>query len=91
MSLTIVFAIGALGLSIYNSISYNVEVAKYIYMLIGIFLIPLEFVLTDNFGKLQEQDGNLVGLIVSMVLVVFAIVVLVNVSKRNIIFHQQIF
>lgn len=81
MSLTIVFAIGALGLSIYNSISYNVEVAKYIYMLIGIFLIPLEFVLTGNFGKLQEQDGNLVGLIVSMVLIVFAIVVLVNVSK----------
>ena len=81
MSLVLIFSLGALGLSIFNSISFDAEVSKYIYFLIGVFIIPFEFLFTGNLGQVQQQDGNLVGLIVSMVVIVLAIVVLVNSSK----------
>lgn len=81
MSLLLIFSISGLGLAIFNSIAYNVEVAKYIYFLIGVFIIPFEFLFTKNLGQLQQQEGNIVALIVSMVVVVLAIVVLVNTSK----------
>lgn len=81
MSLILIFSLGALGLSIFNSISFDAEVSKYIYFLIGVFIIPFEFLFTGNLGQVQQQEGNLVGLIVSMVVIVLAIVVLVNSSK----------
>ena len=81
MTLVMIFSLGALGLSIFNSISFNMEVAKYIYFLIGVFVIPFEFLFTGNLGQVQQQEGNLVGLIVSMIVIVLAIIVLVNSSK----------
>ena len=81
MILLLVFSLGALGLSVYNSVSYNVEASKYIYVLLGIFIIPFEYLATGSIGKLQEQKGTVIGLILSLVLCILAIVVLVNSSK----------
>lgn len=81
MTLILLISLGGLGLSIFNSISYNVEAAKYIYFLIGVFVIPFEFIFSRDFGKIQQQDGNIVGLIISMALIIISIVTLVNSSK----------
>lgn len=81
MTLILIFSFGALGISIYNSISFDVELAKYIYFLLGVFIIPFEFLFTGNLGQIQKQEGNLVGIIISMVLIVLCIVVIVNTSK----------
>ena len=81
MIILLILSLGALGLSIYNSISYNVEVSKYIYLLIGIFLIPIEYVLKGSIGMFQEQSGIIASLIISIALGILAIVVITNSSK----------
>lgn len=81
MTLILLISLGSLGLCIFNSISYNVEAAKYIYLLIGVFVIPFEFVLPIELGRLQQQDGIIVGLIISLALLIISIVTLINSSK----------
>jgi len=81
MVLILLLGLATLGVTIYNSINFSVEAAKYIYALIGVFLMPFEYLMYGTIGKFQNQESNLVSLIISLVLVVLTITVLVNSSK----------
>ena len=81
MVLILLLSLGTLALTLSNSFSYNIEVAKYIYLLIGVFLLPIEFLVEGTVGLFQNQESNLVCMIVSFVLIFLSITVLVNSSK----------
>lgn len=84
MTLLLVVLFCSVALAVYNLITFNVEMSKYIYLLIGVFLIPLEYALTGRVdGIFQDQANAILCLAVPVVLIVLIIIMLANISKMH--------
>ncbi len=82
MALLIVVCLGAMGITIYNMFSFNVELAKYIYVLLGVVLLPVEYLLKGRIeGVFQEQSSNVVCFLIAFILFVIIILLLTSMSK----------
>ena len=82
MTLIIVVSFSGIGLSVFNLISFNVEASKYIYLLLGVFLLPYEFITQGRIVGMFQEQGNIVyALIISIAIFVLTIVLLANSSK----------
>lgn len=82
MVLLILVSFVTIGLCVYNLVSFNVEVAKYVYVLLGVFLLPYEFFTTGRIdGMFQEQSNCLACLFVAIGILLLVIVLLINSAK----------
>ena len=82
MALIIVVSFAGIGLSVFNLISFNVEASKYIYLLLGVFLLPYEFITQGRIVGMFQEQGNIVyALIISIAIFVLTIVLLTNASR----------
>lgn len=82
MVLLIIVSSIAVGISIYNCISFDAELAKYIYILLGVFLLPYEFLTTGKIeGIFQDQSNALVCFLISLAFLVAFVLVSVNSSR----------
>lgn len=82
MALIIVVSFAGIGLSVFNLISFNVEASKYIYLLLGVFLLPYEFITQGRIVGMFQEQGNIVyTLIISIAIFVLTIVLLTNASR----------
>lgn len=82
LALVILVSLLSVGLSIYNLISYNIEASKYIYLLIGIFLLPYEFLVTGKIeGMFQEQSNIVYCLLIAIAIFIISVLVLTYASK----------
>ena len=82
LSLLIVVSIVSLGIAMYNSFKYNIEVSKYIYAFLGVFLLPIEYLTKGEItGAFQEQANNYLCIFISLVLFILLILTLSFSSK----------
>lgn len=82
LALVILVSLLAVGLSVYNLISYNIEASKYIYLLIGVFLLPYEFLVQGKIDGMFQQQSNIVYcLLIALAIFLISVLVLVNASK----------
>lgn len=72
--LILLVTFAGLCVSIYNSFAYNYETAKYIYVLLGFVMLPLEYLTTGTFsGRFQEQASTHICIIIEII-ILFAII-----------------
>lgn len=57
LSIMLIDTVIALGLSVYNLISFNIDVCHYIYMSLGVVLLPFEFLFTGKVFLINK--GNI--------------------------------
>lgn len=82
MVLLLVGTLISIGLCVFNLISYNVEVARYIYASMGYILLPYEFLAIGKIdGIFIEQSNLVVCLIIAIVMFILQIAVLSNTTK----------
>lgn len=82
LALVILVSLLSVGLSVYNLISYNIEASKYIYLLIGVFLLPYEFLVTGKIEGMFQQQSNIVYcLLIAIVIFIISVLVLTYASK----------
>lgn len=82
MVLLILVSFITIGLCVYNLISFNVEVAKYVYVLLGVFLLPYELLTTGRIeGIFQEQANCITCIFIAVGIVFLVILVLINSAK----------
>lgn len=82
MVLLILVSLVTIGLCVYNLISFNVEASKYVYVLIGVFLLPYEFLTIGKIdGMFQEQANCLTCLLIAVGILILVIIVLINSAK----------
>ena len=82
MVLLILVSFITIGLSVYNLISFNVEAAKYVYFLIGVFLLPYEFLAKGKIdGMFQEQTNCFICALIAIGILLLSIFFLINSAK----------
>ena len=83
LTIILIFALAGTAIAVYNVFNFDPDIARYIYVCLGSFIIPFEYLLTDNLG-LFAQKGN-VGhaLIIAIMLLVVTISILINASRMN--------
>lgn len=82
LALILIVALGAFCLTMYCYLKYDVQYAKYLYVLVGVFLFPIEFISVKNITGIIIREANM-GLCLGLTgaIVVFAIVAFVLSSK----------
>ena len=82
MALLIVVCFCAIGLSVFNLVNYNVEASKYIYLLLGVFLLPCEYFFKGKLdGFFQQQSNIFICLLISVCLLILIITLVSFISK----------
>lgn len=75
LALVIIVSLAAFCLSVYCHFNYNAEYAKYLYVLVGVFLFPIEYFATKNVtGVIVRQTNMLLCAGLTFAILVFAII-----------------
>lgn len=77
----LIISILAFGLVTFNMFSFSAEVSKYIYLLLGVFVLPIEFLINKGVGVMLAQEKILFLVLISILLIIISILFLLSIKK----------